>query len=79
MTFRSVFNYLFRPKTGLTPVYIKDAESGGYTSYFREYPSVVSQGMSKDEAFRNLLEDLVASLEMQKRHSESKEVAAMGA
>lgn len=68
---------LFKPKPRLTPVYIKDSESGGYTCYFKEYPAVVSQGKSKDDAFRNLLEDLVAALEMQKRYSEKKgEVAA---
>lgn len=60
----------FRRKPSLTPVYVKDKQSGGFTAYFKEYPAVVSQGKTREEALINLHEDFVASLEIQKRYSE---------
>ena len=67
----SIIKYFFKRRPSLTPVYIKDEASGGYTTYFREYPSVISQGKTKSEALYNLHVDFVAALEMQKRRSEN--------
>jgi hypothetical protein len=70
-----MIKFFFKRRPTLTPVYVKDEASGGYTIYFREYPSVVSQGKSKSEALYNLHVDFVASLEMQKRHAENTSIS----
>ena len=69
---RALIKY-FKPDRGkpsLNAVYMKDDETGGYTTFFKEYPSVISQGKTKSEALINLHEDFVAALEMQKKRSE---------
>lgn len=40
---------------GLTIVLVPDPNLGGYTSFFKEYSNVISQGETKTEAILNLI------------------------
>ena len=42
----------------VTIIYIKDKETGYYTSQVKEYPQAISQGKTKVEAASNLMEVL---------------------
>lgn len=49
----------------VTGVLIAD-QDGGYTAYLKEFPAVIAEGDSKDEATTNLFEALVSILEYQR-------------
>ena len=47
----------------LRAVYIQDADVGGYTAYFAEFPEAISEGANKEEAKKNLFEALLIVLD----------------
>jgi predicted RNase H-like HicB family nuclease len=38
----------------VTPVYVEDPHIGGFTVYFKEFPDVISEGKTQEEALWNL-------------------------
>lgn len=58
----------------ITSILIHDKESNGYTSYFAEFPEVVAEGNTKEDAIKNLWEALGSMLEF-KRDEAAKEGA----
>lgn len=38
----------------VTPIYVEDKNLGGYTIYFKEFPNIISEGESKEEALEKL-------------------------
>ena len=38
----------------VTPIYVEDPNLGGFTIFFKEFPNVVSEGETKEEALDNL-------------------------
>jgi predicted RNase H-like HicB family nuclease len=38
----------------VTPIYVEDKKIGGYTIYFKEFPDIIAEGKSKEEALQNL-------------------------
>lgn len=43
-------------KLDLSPVYIEDKKTKGYTSYFKEYPNAIGDGDSRHDSLKNLAE-----------------------
>lgn len=41
-------------KLDLSPVFIEDKKTKGYTSYFTEYPNAIGDGNTKEDSLRNL-------------------------
>jgi predicted RNase H-like HicB family nuclease len=38
----------------VTPIYVEDLKIGGFTVYFKEFPDIVSQGETQEEALENI-------------------------
>ena len=38
----------------VTPIFVKDFRSGGYTVYFKEFPNIASEGETQEEALENI-------------------------
>jgi predicted RNase H-like HicB family nuclease len=38
----------------LTPIFVEDFRLGGYTVYFKEFPDIISEGETQDEALKNI-------------------------
>ncbi len=53
----------------ITGVLIQDEKSGGYTSYFREFPEAIAEGDSREEAISNLFDALVTMLKFRKHEA----------
>lgn len=55
----------------LTAVLIEDHRAGGFTAYIAEFPEVISEGETKEEAYQNLLYAFKEILEFKKEEAES--------
>jgi len=42
-------------KLSLTCIMIKDPKLGGYTAFFKQFPNIISEGETTDEAIDNLM------------------------
>lgn len=38
----------------LTPIFVEDSNLGGYTVYFKEFPDIISEGETQEEALQNI-------------------------
>lgn len=38
----------------VTPIFVEDFRLGGYTVYFKEFPDIISQGETQEEALENI-------------------------
>jgi hypothetical protein len=38
----------------LTPIFVEDKNVGGFTAYFKEFPEIVTQGETTEDAIQNL-------------------------
>jgi predicted RNase H-like HicB family nuclease len=38
----------------VTPIFVEDFRLGGYTIYFKEFPDIISQGETQEEALENI-------------------------
>jgi hypothetical protein len=38
----------------VTPIYVEDEKIGGYTIFFKEFPNIISEGETKEDALDNL-------------------------
>jgi predicted RNase H-like HicB family nuclease len=47
-------NFIF----GNTPIYKKDAKSGGYVAHYKEHKGIRGQGLTKKEALESLNRDV---------------------
>lgn len=50
----------------ITGILIQDPDDNGYTAYFAEFPEVVAEGNSEDDAKKNLIEALKIMLEIRR-------------
>lgn len=41
-------------KLDLSPIFIEDKKTKGYTSYFKEYPNAIGDGDTKDNSLKSL-------------------------
>ena len=39
----------------VTPIYVEDEKIGGYTIFFKEFPDIISEGETKEDALDNLM------------------------
>ena len=39
----------------VTPIYVEDEKIGGYTIFFKEFPDIMSQGETKEDALDNII------------------------
>jgi hypothetical protein len=39
----------------VTPIYVEDEKIGGYTIFFKEFPDIISQGETKEDALDNII------------------------
>lgn len=53
----------------ITGVLIQDEATGGYTSYFAEFPEVIAEGDNRDAAVNNLFDALLIMLQYRKSES----------
>lgn len=60
----------------ITSILIQDPDDNGFTSYFAEFPEVIAEGDTEDEAKKNLIEALIVMLEI--KRSEMKSTATSG-
>lgn len=61
-------------KSELTAIFFEDSKGRGFTTYFAEFPEVIAQGRTRDEASKLLLELLAIALK-DKKKQEMKGVA----
>lgn len=59
-----------KPKVSLTAVFIEDPADGGYTGFFKEFPSAVAQGETQEEVQRNLFKALSYMLRFNREDNE---------
>jgi hypothetical protein len=38
----------------VTPIYVEDEKIGGYTVFFKEFPNIISEGETKEDALDNI-------------------------
>lgn len=50
----------------ITGILIQDPEDNGYTAYFAEFPEVIAEGDSENEAKKNLFDALKIMLEVRR-------------
>jgi len=55
-----------KPTVSLTGVLIQDANGGGFTAFFAEFPEAVAEGETESEVQKNLFEALSNVLEVKK-------------
>ncbi len=55
-----------KPKLSITGVLIQDPTDKGYTAYFAEFPEVIAEGKTEDEAVDNAFEALRIIFEFKK-------------
>jgi predicted RNase H-like HicB family nuclease len=39
----------------VTPIYVEDEKIGGYTVFFKEFPNIISEGETKEDALDNII------------------------
>jgi predicted RNase H-like HicB family nuclease len=62
---RNFFKLFSRGKEYGKPVFIQDAESGGYSAHYENYPETFGQGENKKEALKSLNKTLDAVLRIE--------------
>lgn len=60
-----------KPKVSLTAVFLEDPEEGGFTGFFKEFPSAVAQGETQEEVQLNLFKALAYMLQFNREDSEA--------
>ena len=38
----------------LTPIYVEDPKVGGFTAFFKEFPEIIAEGLTEDDALNHL-------------------------
>jgi hypothetical protein len=39
----------------VTPIYVEDEKIGSYTVFFKEFPNIISEGETKEDALDNII------------------------
>jgi len=39
----------------VTPIYVEDEKIGGYTVFFKEFPNIIAEGETKEDALDNII------------------------
>lgn len=60
-----------KPKLSITGVVIQDPGGNGYTAYFAEFPEVIAQGDTEDEAIINAFDALKVIFDFRKEEYEN--------
>ncbi len=53
-------------KFNLTGIFVEDPKSKGYTAFFAQFPNIIAEGDTQEDASQNLLRLLRVSFEHQK-------------
>ena len=59
------------PKIKLTAILIEDPNDKGYTAFFAEFPEIVAEGNTQNEAQLNLIQTMAAVFEYKKHENAS--------
>lgn len=59
------------PRISITGVMIQDSKNKGWTAYFAEFPEVIAEGDTEEEAQKNLFEALQIVFETKKSEAET--------
>jgi len=62
-----------KPRLSITGILIQDPKDKGYTAYFAEFPEVIAEGNTADEAKKNLWSALSIMLEVRKQDMKNEE------
>jgi predicted RNase H-like HicB family nuclease len=55
-------------KIQLTGVFVQDPLSKGFTAFFAQFPNIIAEGDTEDEATHNLIETVTTVFEHQKNN-----------
>ena len=59
---------MFKFKSPITAILVKDPHIGGYTTFFAQFPNIIAEGETEDEAMTNLLKLMDEVFEHQKTY-----------
>jgi predicted RNase H-like HicB family nuclease len=60
---------MINDKLQLTGVFVQDPASNGFTAFFAQFPNIIAEGDTEEEATQNLIETVKTVFEHQKNNN----------